>query len=162
VLRYGTSRVLTPGEHPEDRPAVAVGGWSRRPPLTAQHNCIATDVDRREPGLDELNVGVGAVALSDFVPLLTVAVPSLTFAVVRLIKHFFDYRKRVLDYYVQCYVVATDGSEGLLDLAELECARQRKRRRLKFFKRKGKERGSLPSRCPRTRSTIEPPNIAAQ
>jgi hypothetical protein len=32
-----------PGEYPEDRHAVAAG---ERTPLTAQHNCIATDVDR--------------------------------------------------------------------------------------------------------------------
>jgi hypothetical protein len=35
----------------------------------------------------------------------------------------------MLDYYVECYVVAEDGSQGLLDLAELERARRHKRRR---------------------------------
>jgi hypothetical protein len=69
------------------------------------------------------------VNLSDFVPLLPVVVPAAVFAVERLIKHVLDYRKRVLDYYVECYVVANDGSSGLLDLAELERARRHKRRR---------------------------------
>jgi hypothetical protein len=69
------------------------------------------------------------VAFPDFVPLLPVVVPSLAFAIERLIKHVLDYRKRVLDYYVECYVVAEDGSPGLLDLAELERARRHKRRR---------------------------------
>jgi hypothetical protein len=69
------------------------------------------------------------VALSDFVPLLPVVVPALLFTVERLIKHVLEYRKRVLDYYVECYVVANDGSQGLVDLAELERARQHKRRR---------------------------------
>jgi hypothetical protein len=88
------------------------------------------------------------VAFSDFVPLLPVVISSLALAVVRLIKHVLEYRKRVLDYYVECYVVAKDGSPGLRDLAELERARQHKRRRwpLRGSKEQlnGSEQRSLP------------------
>jgi hypothetical protein len=82
------------------------------------------------------------VTLQDLVPYLPVLVPSVLLAVVRVVRHVLEYRKRVLDYYVQCYVVANDSSQGLRDLAELERARRRKRRRLKSARMKGNERGS--------------------
>jgi hypothetical protein len=95
------------------------------------------------------------VALADLVPLLSFLVPAVLFAAVRIVKHVIRHRDRVLDYYLECYIVATDGSEGLRDLAklelalaELERARRRKRRRLKFPRRRGKERGSPPKSLP--------------
>jgi hypothetical protein len=52
------------------------------------------------------------VALPDLVPFLPLVVPSVLFAAERVVKHVLEYRKRVLDYYVECYVVAEEGIIG--------------------------------------------------
>jgi hypothetical protein len=142
-----------PGECPEDRHVVADGSSDATDRPT--DNCIATDVDRREPGLVELNVGSVAVDLANLAPFLPVLVPAILFATVRVVKHVLRYRERVLDYYLECYIVANSGPQGLRDLAELELAlaeleraRRRKRRRVKFPRMKGKERGSPPKSLP--------------
>jgi hypothetical protein len=89
-----------------------------------------------------------AMAIPDFVPLLPVVVPSVAFAVERLVKHMLEYRKRVLDYYLECYVVAEEGSPGLLDLAELERARRHKRRRWQLPGPRNEDGSSPPRSLP--------------
>lgn len=88
------------------------------------------------------------MALPDFVPLLSVVVPSVLFAAERIVKHVLRFHERLLDHQVECRVVEKEGSEGLLNLAELERARRRKRLRwpLRGFKGKANssEQKSLP------------------
>jgi hypothetical protein len=70
------------------------------------------------------------VDLSDLVPLWPVLVASGLLAFARVVKYLLDYEKRVLDYELERRVVEKEGSLGLLNVAELERARQQKRRRL--------------------------------
>lgn len=78
------------------------------------------------------------MALPDLVFLLPVVVPSVLLAAERVVKH-------VLDYRLTRQVVEKEGSPGLLDLAELERARRRKRRRWRL-RGPRKEGGSSPPR----------------
>jgi hypothetical protein len=101
--------------------------------------------------------------LADLAPFLPVLVPAVLFAGVRVVKHVLRYRERVLDYYLECYIVANGGPEGLRDLAqlelalaELERARRRKRRRLKLPRTKGKERASPEKSLPANPSGERP------
>jgi hypothetical protein len=69
------------------------------------------------------------VELSDLVHLWPVLVASGLLAFARVVKYLLDYEKRVLDYELERRVVEKEGSLGLLNVAELERARQHKRRR---------------------------------
>jgi cytochrome c-type biogenesis protein CcmH/NrfG len=69
-------------------------------------------------------------------------VGSYLFAAERIVQHVLKHQVRLLDHEVECRVVEKEGSEGLLNLAELERARQHRRRRLRLSTIKGKERAS--------------------
>ena len=71
------------------------------------------------------------MSISDFVHLWPLVVGSYLFAAERIVKHVLRHHERLLDHQVECRVVE-EGSEGLLNLAELERARRHKRRRLRL------------------------------
>jgi hypothetical protein len=102
------------------------------------------------------------VEFSDLVHLWPLLVGSYLFAAERIVQHILKHQARLLDHEVECRVVEKEGSEGLLNLAELERARRHKRRRLPLPSIKGKERASLRKSLPAKRSrTCLPPSITA-
>jgi hypothetical protein len=82
------------------------------------------------------------VSISDFVHLWPLVVGSYLFAAERIVKHVLRYHERLLDHQVECRVVEKEGSEGLLNLAELERARRHKRRRLRLSRTNKGDDGS--------------------
>jgi hypothetical protein len=82
------------------------------------------------------------VELSDLVHLWPVLVASGLLATTRVVKYLVDYEKRVLDYELERRVVEKEGSLGPLNVAELERARQHKRRRLRLRESKKEVNGS--------------------
>jgi hypothetical protein len=82
------------------------------------------------------------VELSDLVHLWSVlVVASVFWPAERIVKHVLRFHERVLDHEIERAVVEKEGSQGLLNLAELERARRHKRRRLQLPGTK-KENGS--------------------
>jgi hypothetical protein len=79
---------------------------------------------------------------SDLVHLWPLLVGSYLLAAERIVNHVLKHQERVIDHQVECRVVDKEGSEGLLNLAELERARRHKRRRLRLSRAKSKEDGT--------------------
>jgi hypothetical protein len=82
------------------------------------------------------------VALPEFVDLWPLLVFPYLLAAERIVKHVLRYHERLLDHQVECRVLEKEGSQGLLNVAELERARRHKRRRLRLPTTKSKEDGT--------------------